>query len=193
MTTYKIIRFNRDAENEEIETGLTLEEAQEHCQQEDTHGEGWFDGYVVDEEDDEEDDEQPGTMADYVAAHGITVEVLENRGIQRDKDNWEHQSFKLRLINNEGRTINTSWRQGMGITKDPADMADEVFDSLISDANSYREASGFEDWAEGLGYDIDSRKAHRIWQKLRRMEPKVIEFVGGNDEFEHIAYNIERL
>jgi hypothetical protein len=31
--------------NEVIKTGLTLEEAQEHCRRDDTHGDGWFDGY----------------------------------------------------------------------------------------------------------------------------------------------------
>lgn len=46
MTTYKIIRFRQDGDNETRETGLTLEEAQAHCQREDTHGEGWFDGYT---------------------------------------------------------------------------------------------------------------------------------------------------
>lgn len=46
MKTYKIIRMYRDSyENKVIETGLSLEEAQEHCRQEDTHGDGWFDGY----------------------------------------------------------------------------------------------------------------------------------------------------
>jgi len=45
MTTYNVIRFRFDGEREVIETGLTLEEAQAHCQREDTHGEGWFDGY----------------------------------------------------------------------------------------------------------------------------------------------------
>jgi hypothetical protein len=43
--TYKIIRFRFDGENEIIETGLTLEEAQEHCDDPDTRGDGWFDGY----------------------------------------------------------------------------------------------------------------------------------------------------
>ena len=46
--TYKIVRFyqNDDERNGEIiETGLTLDEAQKHCQSEDTHGDGWFDGY----------------------------------------------------------------------------------------------------------------------------------------------------
>ena len=45
--TYKIIRFNRDGENEVIKEGLTLGEAQEYCQDEDTRGEGWFCGYEM--------------------------------------------------------------------------------------------------------------------------------------------------
>lgn len=45
--TYTIVRFYQDSnkEKELIATGLTLEEAQEHCHREDTHGDGWFDGY----------------------------------------------------------------------------------------------------------------------------------------------------
>lgn len=46
--TYKIIRFKFNEDNEVIKRGLTLEEAQEHCQREDTHGDGWFDGYDED-------------------------------------------------------------------------------------------------------------------------------------------------
>lgn len=44
--TYKIIRFRIDADSEVIKTGLSFEEAQAHCRREDTHGEGWFDGYA---------------------------------------------------------------------------------------------------------------------------------------------------
>lgn len=47
METYSIVRFWADEDNEVIKTGLTLEEAQAHCNREDTHNieEGWFDGY----------------------------------------------------------------------------------------------------------------------------------------------------
>jgi len=50
---YKIVRFYRDEEDEyrngeTIKTGLTLDKAQEHCRRDDTHGEGWFDGYTED-------------------------------------------------------------------------------------------------------------------------------------------------
>jgi hypothetical protein len=50
METYKIVRFHQNAENEIIRTGLTLEEAQEWCQREDTHGDGWFDGYTKEDD-----------------------------------------------------------------------------------------------------------------------------------------------
>lgn len=48
--TYKIVRFCRDLDDprhrQVIKRGLTLEEAQEHCEDESTHGDGWFDGYT---------------------------------------------------------------------------------------------------------------------------------------------------
>ena len=46
MPTYKIIRFRFQAESETVAEGLTLEEAQAHCERDDTHGDGWFDGYT---------------------------------------------------------------------------------------------------------------------------------------------------
>jgi len=46
--TYSIVRFyaDRGKEKEVTQTGLTLEEAREHCAREDTRGDGWFDGYT---------------------------------------------------------------------------------------------------------------------------------------------------
>jgi hypothetical protein len=44
--TYKIVRHRFNDNNEVVRTGLTLEEAQEHCNDESTHGDGWFDGYT---------------------------------------------------------------------------------------------------------------------------------------------------
>jgi hypothetical protein len=43
--TYYVKRMWQNGNREIIKTGLTLEEAQEHCQRDDTHGDGWFDGY----------------------------------------------------------------------------------------------------------------------------------------------------
>lgn len=44
--TYKIVRHRFNDNNEVVRTGLTLDEAQTHCRRDDTHGDGWFDGYT---------------------------------------------------------------------------------------------------------------------------------------------------
>lgn len=47
MTTYSIVRFYRDDRECTVrDTGLTLEQAQEHCSRDDSHGDDWFDGYM---------------------------------------------------------------------------------------------------------------------------------------------------
>jgi len=47
--TYSIVRFYADPHKDElvIQTGLSLDQAQEHCLREDTHDPeaGWFDGF----------------------------------------------------------------------------------------------------------------------------------------------------
>lgn len=42
---YKIIRFRRHGKSRVVRNNVTLTEAQEHCSDEKTHGDGWFDGY----------------------------------------------------------------------------------------------------------------------------------------------------
>ena len=42
---YNIIRFYQNKGPRVIKRGVTLEEAQAHCNDDSTHGPGWFDGY----------------------------------------------------------------------------------------------------------------------------------------------------
>ena len=51
---YKIVRFRFKGNNRTMQHGLTLEQAQAHCQREDTHAKmdkdghrAWFDGYTA--------------------------------------------------------------------------------------------------------------------------------------------------
>jgi len=42
---FKIVRFRFNGRKRTIRNNVTETEAQNHCSREDTHGEGWFDGY----------------------------------------------------------------------------------------------------------------------------------------------------
>lgn len=52
METYKIVRNTFSGDHTTIKSGLTLDEAQEWCNDEDTHdmdaADPWFDSYTVD-------------------------------------------------------------------------------------------------------------------------------------------------
>lgn len=51
-----IVRFYRDSHQREvIERGLTLDEARAHCSDPTNRGDGWFDGYDIDDEAEHED------------------------------------------------------------------------------------------------------------------------------------------
>lgn len=50
-----IKRFRFNGETTVVKTGLTLAEAQEHCNRDETHGAFWFDGYTSTENDDPAD------------------------------------------------------------------------------------------------------------------------------------------
>lgn len=54
--SYRIVRFSQSFPRQVIETGLTLEEARAHCQDESTQGEGWFDGYEAEPDTEDEED-----------------------------------------------------------------------------------------------------------------------------------------
>ena len=44
--TYKIVRFNQSGAQRVVKRGLTLAEAQKHCNDPATSGKTWFDGYT---------------------------------------------------------------------------------------------------------------------------------------------------
>ena len=46
---YKIVRFKKGGRNRVIKKGLTLQQAQEHCNRDNTSGLNWFDGYTKEE------------------------------------------------------------------------------------------------------------------------------------------------
>ena len=88
----------------------------------------------------------------------------------------------VRLINHEAESgtlarYMTSWD---GITKKgpiPAPALEDVLYCLISDSDVLN-YSGFEDWAESLGMDSDSRKEEKIYQQCMSIALKLRAMLG---------------
>ena len=103
MNRYKIVRFRFQGENEVIRRGLTLDQAQEHCNDESTHGgstedgTAWFDGYEMDEEYDDGvaladsfDGEYDTDVALVDEAHYVGDEGQDHESYTDDQD---HESY----------------------------------------------------------------------------------------------------
>lgn len=98
--------------------------------------------------------------------HGITAAVVradDNPNMVREGWDARHYRVTLRC---DGRRLTVPFSQGLGIPHPPT--VGDVLECLASDASSYDSANGFEDWAENLGMDPDSRKAERIYRAVER-------------------------
>lgn len=137
----------------------------------------------------ERENEMPN-LEDYVREHNITVEVVKDRGTQVE-DKWEHHAYIVRLTDHQrGSSIETPWKQGLGIETSPTDTPETILDSLVSDAWTYYTTGDFEEWTSELGMNPDSRKDYQVWETVRDLYPQVVNFVG---DLEMVATEYERL
>ena len=70
--------------------------------------------------------------------------------------------------------------------------AADVLDCMASDSSTIENAQSFEDWASELGYDTDSRKAHRTYGVCKRQSERLKKFLG-DEAYETLLWNTERL
>jgi hypothetical protein len=100
-------------------------------------------------------------------------------------DHWRVQFSK------DKRQMTTYFSMGRGHNGRMPEAAD-VLDCLASDAAGIENAQGFEDWCSEYGYDVDSRKAERIYKTCQRQASKLKAFLG-ESEYEALLWNVERL
>lgn len=62
----------------------------------------------------------------------------------------------------------------------------DVLDCLLSDASSIQSCAGFEEWANEMGFDPDSRKAECIYKQAEKQTAKIQRLLG--DDFEAFLY-----
>lgn len=134
--------------------------------------------------------DEAGILAHFIVRLGITAvaePVDRNPNMDnRDMDHW-------RVVLRRGRhQLTVYFSKGYGHNgAEPT--VEEVLDCLASDAASVDNARSFEEWAGDFGFDIDSRKAERIYRACGRQATRLRNFLGEQEEYETLLYQTERM
>lgn len=118
----------------------------------------------------------------------MSVEYVDNNPNMNDPK-WQANHYKVTL-KYDGRQLTTYFSKGIGLKGEPT--TDEVLDCLASDASTINNTKYFEDWANELGYDTDSRKAEKIFNTIERQAVKLNTLLG-DDLYKELLYNTEGL
>ena len=119
------------------------------------------------------------TLQELIAQTGITAtsEQVDHNPNMAD-DSWARTADHYRVTltrRKPRRQLTTFFSMGSAIGKPPT--AEEVLDSLASDAEGCEQAIDFEDWASGYGYDTDSRKAEHVYRTVKCQARKLQRFM----------------
>lgn len=126
------------------------------------------------------------TYDEWAERYGITGEIEP----AETHEGWEGDGFHYSVTLRGGASAMTvPFSTGTGW--DHAPTVADVLDSLASDASGFEDSDGFEDWAAGLGYDTDSRKAEATYRAVEAQTAELRQVAG--DGFEDLLWNTERL
>lgn len=103
---------------------------------------------------------------------------------------WKDASHYKCVLNAGRKQMTTYFSMGLAHTKEPE--VQDVLDCLASDSASVENKDNFESWASEFGYDIDSRKAERIYIACERQARKLKQFLG-EDKYYELLWEVERI
>lgn len=118
---------------------------------------------------------------------GISVEWVDEN---KNAPDWKDANHFKVTLRHAGKQLTTYFSQGYGISGEPT--AESVLNALASDSAGVENARSFEDWAYEYGYDIDSRKAEKLYKVCERQADKLKKFLG-DDLYEALLWDTERL
>lgn len=132
------------------------------------------------------------TLKEFVANHKIT---MTSRSIARNPNTnnaeWKNaHHYEITLKINKLNAFVTYFSMGSAHTKAPT--AQDVLNCLSSDSSSIDNSVNFEDWANELGYDPDSRKAEKTFNICVEQARELKQWLGV-DTYNELLYSVEAL
>lgn len=129
------------------------------------------------------------TLSTLIAENRVTMTATPADANPNMTDMPAGSSHYRCRIRHDGRSMTVLFSMGPAHTKPPT--LPDVLDCLASDASGLENANGFEDWASEYGYDIDSRKAERIYHVVERQAEKLNRLLG-DDLYQALLWETER-
>lgn len=130
------------------------------------------------------------TLSEFIAEHDLKFSfkrIPERRdGLM---DDYPMRHWRTWIIKDSER-MQVTYSQGMGIEHAPT--LEDVLNCLASDVGGILNARDFEDWAPDYGYDINSRKAKRIWNGCM-IEREGLERLLGETATKELVFEVEQL
>lgn len=118
------------------------------------------------------------------------IRTFAEYGAVEPKNEWQQSAHPYKVtLKYEDRQMTIPFFMGRALTHEPTD--EDVLPCLLSDYQTTQYADSFEDWAEALGYNTDSREAESIYKQVLRQSEKLQKFLGS--DFEEIAKRYEDL
>ncbi len=129
------------------------------------------------------------TIQDFINTYKISMSCTQvDNNPHMDNFNGDHWLCKLR---HEGKIMRVYFSQGYGHNGRKPDL-ESVLDCLASDSVSVENARNFEDWADDLGFDTDSRKADKTYNFCRMLATRLKKLLG-EEKYETLLYHTERM
>lgn len=113
------------------------------------------------------------------------IEMKATRIVKRPdltsvNDPWYFRADHFKCVfTRKGKQMTAYFSQGEGFKGEPPTIG-RVLESIHLDATSVDNVS-FEEWAQGFGYDPDSRKAERLYRACKRSARKMERFLHDRD------------
>jgi hypothetical protein len=138
------------------------------------------------------------TIKQFAEQHNLrskSVEIDHNPNMVQNDWSRRAYHFKVTLfirVNGKRHQLTIPFSMGSLNTGEP--VAVDVLDCLVNDASSIENACDFEDWANELGLDSDSRSAEKSYKITQRQSQRLLKFLDSDsfiyDETEARAYDL---
>ena len=123
-------------------------------------------------------------------AREVKITCVQGARLPWEKqDEWRRSARGYTCtLSYRGRRMTVDFWMGRGLDHEPSSW--EVLTAMLSDASSYDSASGLEDWASDMGFDLDSREALRraakLYRDVERQTERLKKLLG--DDYETFLY-----